>query len=147
MAATVCKVFSAGRVILLAALHSVNESSHSSHGCYIIAISRFLSVRVLVFLNSSLMTSQPINRFSAIKYIVCISLALMGQCFLSAPESARIVFRKKCVTVCVAVELLCGLLFRCVLQCVAVRWCVIHCECNTGGLALVVTQPTPMELK
>jgi len=29
----------------------------------------------------------------------------------------------------------------------AVRWCVIHCECNTGGLALVVTQPTLMELK
>jgi len=32
LAATVRKVFFAGKVILLAALHSVNESSHSSHG-------------------------------------------------------------------------------------------------------------------
>ena len=32
LAATVRKVCFAGRVILLAALHSVNVSSHSSHG-------------------------------------------------------------------------------------------------------------------
>jgi len=91
---TVRKVCFAGRVILLAALHSMNVSSHSSHGWYIIPISRRLSLRVLVFLNSSLMTFQSFTRFSAMRYIVSISLASTDQRFLSAAESARIFFRR-----------------------------------------------------
>ena len=71
------------------------------------------------------------------RYIVCISLALTGQCFLSAPESARIVFRKKCVTVCVAVELLCSLLFRCVLQCELFVQCVMQWACWLSGCGVV----------
>ena len=82
------------KVILLAAPHSVNAWLHSLHHWYIIPISRRLSLRVLVFLNSSLMTSQTFTRFSAISYIVSISLASTGQRFLSAAESARIFSRK-----------------------------------------------------
>ena len=40
------------------------------------------------------MTSQWFTRFSAMRYIVSISLTSTGQRFLSAAESARIVFRK-----------------------------------------------------
>jgi len=34
-----------------------------------------------------------------------------------------------------------------VLSGLVVQWCVTDCECNTGDLALVSTQPTLMELK
>ena len=69
---------------LLATLYSVNVSSHSSHGWYIIAISRCLSLRVLVFFNPSLMTFQWFTGFAVTRYIVSISLTSTDQRFLSA---------------------------------------------------------------
>jgi len=86
--------FFAGRVISLTSLHLVKPSSHSSQGWYIIAISMFLSVRVLVGLNLFLSLSHPVTRFSAIIYIVSTSEACSGQRFLSCLPSLRIALRK-----------------------------------------------------
>ena len=65
----------AGRVIALSSLHLVKKSSHGSQGWYIIAINRFLSLRVFVSLNSVLTFSHDwtVTRFSAVRYIGLIS--------------------------------------------------------------------------